>query len=129
MQFDETVEKASAKPPLQLRDAELLLSYLTVPYLRIPLLLTFFADQQRLTALSSIRMQQARSLVHIINLPVVLIGPRIPAPIISANLYPSRNTIPDSTHNSTITQTQILLTNVPQRQPLRQPSLQCQPQP
>ncbi|KAL3901285.1 MAG: hypothetical protein SGPRY_012306, partial [Prymnesium sp.] len=71
MQFDETVEKASAKPPLQLRDAELLLSYLTVPYLRIPLLLTFFADQQRLTALSSIRMQQARSLVHILTLPVL----------------------------------------------------------
>ena len=46
------------RPPLSARDAELLLTYLTAPYLRIPLLLGFFADQQRLHALSSVRMQE-----------------------------------------------------------------------
>ncbi|KAL1523488.1 hypothetical protein AB1Y20_018426 [Prymnesium parvum] len=48
----------TAKPPLASHDAELLLSYLTVPYLRIPLLLHFFADQQRMNALGSKRMQE-----------------------------------------------------------------------
>ena len=47
-----------ARPPLSARDAELLLTYLTAPYIRIPLLLHFFADQQRLNALSSSRMQE-----------------------------------------------------------------------
>jgi len=43
--------------PLSGRDAELLLSYLTAPYLRIPLLLNFFADVQRISALASPRIQ------------------------------------------------------------------------
>ena len=54
-----------SRPPLSARDAELLLSYLTAPYLRIPLLLQFFADQQRLNALASPRMQQVlMNLLH-----------------------------------------------------------------
>lgn len=35
------------------RDAELMLSYLTAPYVRMPLLLRFFADHARLRALAS----------------------------------------------------------------------------
>ena len=58
MQVDDGVGSDGTKPPLASRDAELLLSYLTVPYLRIPLLLQFFADQQRLNALGSTRMQE-----------------------------------------------------------------------
>ena len=46
------------RPPLSARDAELLLTYLTAPYLRVPLLVNFFADQQRLNALSSTRLQE-----------------------------------------------------------------------
>ena len=49
---------ADERPPLSARDAELLLSYLTAPYLRIPLMLQFFADQQRLNALAHPRMQE-----------------------------------------------------------------------
>ena len=37
---------------LRARDSELLLQYLTVPYLRIPLVLEFFCDPVRLMALS-----------------------------------------------------------------------------
>ena len=51
-------ETGDSRPPLSARDAELLLSYLTAPYLRIPLLLQFFADQQRLPALAHARMQE-----------------------------------------------------------------------
>ncbi|KAJ8602501.1 hypothetical protein CTAYLR_001253 [Chrysophaeum taylorii] len=40
-------------PALGQRDAELLLSYLTVPYLRIPLVLTFFASDDRVHKLES----------------------------------------------------------------------------
>eukprot|EP00966_Prymnesium_polylepis_P316201 7306084-Prymnesium_polylepis.1 len=60
MQLDDGAPSGSTKPPLSSRDAELLLQYLTVPYLRIPLLLQFFADQQRLNALGSTRMQEVR---------------------------------------------------------------------
>eukprot|EP01079_Euglenida_sp_SAG-EU17-18_P001238 gene1238-418_t len=40
------------------RDCELLLSYLTVPYLRIPLILTFFATEDRIHSLRSKNLQQ-----------------------------------------------------------------------
>ena len=39
------------------RGSELLLSYLTAPYLRIPLVLSFFANQGRLTALGSEKLR------------------------------------------------------------------------
>jgi hypothetical protein len=35
------------------RDSELILSYLTVPYLRIPLVVNFFASDNRVQALKS----------------------------------------------------------------------------
>ncbi len=35
------------------RDSELLLSYLTVPYLRVPLIINFFASDNRVQALKS----------------------------------------------------------------------------
>jgi hypothetical protein len=40
------------------RDSELLLQYLTAPYLRIPLVLRFFADQARVNALSNPELQK-----------------------------------------------------------------------
>eukprot|EP01063_Lacrimia_lanifica_P039595 TRINITY_DN8724_c1_g4_i1.p1 TRINITY_DN8724_c1_g4~~TRINITY_DN8724_c1_g4_i1.p1 ORF type:complete len:4579 (+),score=2099.61 TRINITY_DN8724_c1_g4_i1:248-13984(+) len=40
------------------RDSELLLSYLTVPYLRIPLVLNFFATEDRVSLLRAPSMQQ-----------------------------------------------------------------------
>jgi hypothetical protein len=43
------------------RHSELLLSYLTVPYLRIPLVLQFFADPTRISALASDALQVQRS--------------------------------------------------------------------
>jgi len=39
------------------RNSELLVSYLTAPYLRIPLILAFFAHQERLNALGSERLR------------------------------------------------------------------------
>jgi hypothetical protein len=39
------------------QDAELLLSYLTVPYLRIPLILTLFTTEDRIHALKSEELQ------------------------------------------------------------------------
>ena len=42
---------------LQSRNTELLLQYLTVPYLRIPLVMQFFSDQMRITALASDELQ------------------------------------------------------------------------
>ncbi len=39
------------------RDSELLMSYLTVPYLRIPLVLSFFASQEHIVALLSPTVQ------------------------------------------------------------------------
>ena len=44
---------------LSLRDSELLISYLTVPYLRIPLLMRFFASPERLSSLSDPLLQEA----------------------------------------------------------------------
>ena len=43
---------------LKARDCELLLQYLTVPYMRIPLILQFFADQSRIQALNSFELQE-----------------------------------------------------------------------
>jgi len=40
------------------RDSELLLSYLTVPYLRIPLILGFFSTPERISALGNKRLRQ-----------------------------------------------------------------------
>lgn len=45
------------KAPLSAADAELLVTYLTAPYLRIPLLLAFFSDAQRIGALASPHIQ------------------------------------------------------------------------
>ena len=42
---------------LSARHTELLLSYLTVPYLRIPLVLQFFADPTRIVALNADALQ------------------------------------------------------------------------
>ena len=42
---------------LNQRDSELLLSYLTVPYMRIPLILTFFASEDRIHKLSSLTLR------------------------------------------------------------------------
>lgn len=42
---------------LSYRQSELLISYLTAPYLRIPLLLSFFASPDKITVLSSRRLQ------------------------------------------------------------------------
>ena len=42
---------------LNQRDSELLLSYLTVPYLRLPLLLTFFSSDDRIHKLQSIELR------------------------------------------------------------------------
>ena len=44
---DKDIENASAKA-LGQHDAELLLSYLTVPYLRVPLVVSFFASEDRI---------------------------------------------------------------------------------
>jgi hypothetical protein len=38
---------------LNQRDSELLISYLTVPYMRLPLLLTFFGSEDRIHKLQS----------------------------------------------------------------------------
>ena len=40
------------------RHSELLLQYLTAPYLRIPLVMAFFADQMRVTALGAPELQR-----------------------------------------------------------------------
>ena len=45
--------RADDAPALGQRDAELLLSYLTVPYIRLPLVLTFFASEDRVHKLAS----------------------------------------------------------------------------
>ena len=47
---------------LRPREAELLLQYLTVPYLRVPLLLRFFAQPSHLHALGSAKLQALRNL-------------------------------------------------------------------
>lgn len=43
---------------LSQRHSELLLSYLTVPYMRIPLVVNFFADQTHVMALASDALQE-----------------------------------------------------------------------
>ncbi len=48
-------QPGALRPP----EAELLLSYLTVPYLRVPLLLRFFAQPSHIHALGSVRLQAA----------------------------------------------------------------------
>ena len=40
------------------RDSELLLSYLTVPYIRVPLVLRFFASEDRVSKLRSKNLQR-----------------------------------------------------------------------
>ena len=47
---------------LRPREAELLLQYLTVPYLRVPLLLRFFAQPSHLHALGSAKLQALSNL-------------------------------------------------------------------
>ena len=47
----------AASRALGQQDAELLLSYLTVPYLRIPLIVSFFASDDRIHALQSLKLQ------------------------------------------------------------------------
>jgi hypothetical protein len=42
---------------LRARECELLLQYLTAPYMRIPLVIHFFADQVRINALSNVQLQ------------------------------------------------------------------------
>ena len=39
------------------RDSELLLSYLTVPYIRIPLVLTFFTTNDRIHKLALVKLR------------------------------------------------------------------------
>ena len=51
-----TLEVGNA-PALGQRDAELILSFMTVPYLRIPLALSFFASNDRVHALQSTQLQ------------------------------------------------------------------------
>ena len=51
-------------------DSELLLSYLTVPYLRIPLVASFFASDDRIHALQSRTLQV---------LAAVLVTPLVPS--------------------------------------------------
>ncbi|CAM9735909.1 unnamed protein product, partial [Hapterophycus canaliculatus] len=43
---------------LRARDCELMLQYLTVPYIRIPLVIKFFADPVRMQALWSEDLQE-----------------------------------------------------------------------
>jgi hypothetical protein len=42
---------------LSQRDSELLISFLTVPYLRLPLVLTFFASEDRVHKLQSPKLK------------------------------------------------------------------------
>ena len=61
-------------------DAELLLSYLTVPYLRIPLVVAFFASDDRIHSLQSRQLQNL--------LDAVLLEPGNHLPLSSAGLEP-----------------------------------------
>ena len=68
------------------RDSELLLSYLTVPYLRLPLMLTFFATEDRIHALRSEKLREV--------LDSVLFEPNryLPAGVLSVpSLVPCNN--------------------------------------
>ena len=62
------------------QDSELLLSYLTVPYLRVPLVLSFFATDDRIHALQSPKLQAL--------LDGALFEPGAHLPIDSAGLEP-----------------------------------------
>lgn len=76
---DKDVENASAKA-LGQHDAELLLSYLTVPYLRIPLVVSFFSSEDRIHLLQVPKLQAL--------LDAVLFEPGSFLPARSAELEP-----------------------------------------
>ena len=65
---------------LRPREAELLLQYLTVPYLRVPLLLRFFAQPSHLHALGSAKLQAALTLTLTHLHPNPNPNPNPPAP-------------------------------------------------
>ena len=52
-----TTKKTSVMQKLGQRDSELLLSYLTVPYIRIPLVLTFFTTNDRIHKLALVKLR------------------------------------------------------------------------
>ena len=70
----------SAARALGQHDAELLLSYLTVPYLRIPLVVSFFATDDRIHSLQAPKLQKL--------LDAVLFEPGNHLPLDSAGLEP-----------------------------------------
>ena len=47
-------------------ESELLLQYLTVPYLRVPLLLRFFSEPSHVTALGSAKLQVVAAVVVVL---------------------------------------------------------------
>ena len=51
------MEEAERAAPLSSRDAELVLTYLTAPYLRIPLVLKLLSDQTRVRSLTNSELQ------------------------------------------------------------------------
>ena len=53
-----TASSSRKQAHLSQRDSELLLSYLTVPYLRMPLVLTFFASNDRIHKLGSTKLRR-----------------------------------------------------------------------
>ena len=61
-------------------DAELLLSYLTVPYLRIPLVISFFASDDRVHSLQAPKLQRL--------VDAVLFEPGAHLPLESAGMEP-----------------------------------------
>jgi len=71
---------ASSGRALGQHDAELLLSYLTVPYLRIPLIAAFFATDDRIHALAMLKLQKL--------LDAALFQPGAHLPLESAGLEP-----------------------------------------
>ena len=56
-QLSAALKEASSARALGQHDSELLLSYLTVPYLRIPLVVSFFASEDRVHLLQSPKLQ------------------------------------------------------------------------
>jgi hypothetical protein len=73
-------ELRSSTLGLGAHDAELLLSYLTVPYLRIPLVITFFSTGDRIHSLQSTQLQRV--------LDAVLFEPGQHLPLASAGREP-----------------------------------------
>ena len=55
--FSDLVGESSSVKALGQHDAELLLSYLTVPYLRVPLVVSFFASEDRIHLLQMPKLQ------------------------------------------------------------------------